>query len=143
MRIGFTGTQKGMTLNQVRVVTNIVEQSNIDYAHHGDCIGADEQFHLILFNCKKYSNPDLKVVIHPPEKSVKRAFCAGAYQVRPKKEYLARNLDIIKETEMLIATPKEFQNVLRSGTWSTIRKAIKAKKHVVIIFPDGSIKRYN
>lgn len=36
------------------------------------------------------------------------------------------------------AAPKDFKEELRSGTWATIRYAVKQQKRVIIIFPDGS-----
>jgi len=44
----------------------------------------------------------------------------------------------VDETEWLWAIPGEFKEVLRSGTWSTIRYARKKGKKVLIIWPDGS-----
>jgi len=60
--------------------------------------------------------------------------------IRKQKEYLARNKDIVAETEFLIATPKEYTEILRSGTWATIREAFRQNKKVAIIFPNGNIE---
>ncbi len=48
---------------------------------------------------------------------------------------LERNHSIVNVTERLIATPKEMEEVLRSGTWATIRYAKKMRKPVEIIWP--------
>lgn len=55
MRIGFTGTQNGMTKAQKSQLWNSVTDltpSSIGghEFRHGDCVGADEQAHLIVHN---------------------------------------------------------------------------------------------
>ena len=48
--------------------------------------------------------------------------------------YLERNLNIIKNSSILIACPIDKNNEeLRSGTWSTIRKARKLNKIIHIL----------
>lgn len=139
MKAGFTGTQAGMTQRQmvsfINVVGRIHSVNSIDEFHHGDCIGADEQAHELVNAYLKW--PD--ICIHPPTNQSKQAFCAGHYRFKPKP-YLDRNHDIVEMTDVLIATPKEFEEQLRSGTWATIRWAKKKGKYLVIIWPDGSVK---
>jgi hypothetical protein len=53
---------------------------------------------------------------------------------------LERNTEIVKACDVLIATPKEQDEVLRSGTWATIRRARKYDKKLAVIFPDGMCK---
>lgn len=51
-----------------------------------------------------------------------------------EKPYLQRNLDIIKNSSILIACPvNKNKEELRSGTWSTIRRAKKEKIQVIIL----------
>jgi hypothetical protein len=123
MRIGFTGTQIGMTLLQQEEFVLFCQENNIIEFHHGDCIGADEQAHNIV----REFFPLVRIIIHPPINSSKRAFCKGDVLWTPK-EYLDRNKDIVNESDTVIAAPKENIEVLRSGTWSTIRYAKKANK---------------
>ena len=61
-----------------------------------------------------------------------RAFCIGTI-VKEPQPYLQRNHNIVNECDMLVAFPSTSNEVLRSGTWSTIRYAKKAKKPVEII----------
>lgn len=109
-----------------------------DEYHHGDCRGADEEFHKWI---TAHDMRPIKIVIHLPDNSYKRAFCGsfGNLEWRPQKPYLDRNLDIVTETDLLIATPKEYTEVLRSGTWSTIRYARKQMKPIYIVYPDGEV----
>ena len=60
-------------------------------------------------------------------------------QTLPPKDYLDRNHDIVDQTDLLIATPKENTEVLRSGTWATIRYAKKINKPTWIIETNGNI----
>ena len=144
MIIGFTGTQKGMSAYQMEQVKFKIKQLNdsigsstlwgnrFTEAHHGDCIGADEQFHNI---CVELGIP---VVIHPPENDSKRAFCQSGTILAPK-DYIARNHDIVDAVEYMIATPFEFNEQLRSGTWATIRYAKKKKKSIITIFREEKL----
>ncbi len=150
MIIGFTGTQQGMTDFQKDFLFKILKEMGCTEFHHGDCIGADLEANHIALG----AGADI-FSIHPPNNWHKRAFCfdpemetkyvkvitefksIGTLSVRwcPTKPYLERNQDIINDTALLIAAPKEFHHTLRSGTWATIRYAWKNKKPVTIIPP--------
>lgn len=130
MKIGFTGTQQGMNDNQKYLFGNHLKDIKGEF-HHGDCIGADAQAHEIAIRL------GLEPVIHPPDIMRKRAF-KTALQIRKSKPYLDRNKDIVNETELLVAAPKEMEMQLRSGTWSTIRYARKLKKNALILYPNGT-----
>ena len=45
MKLGFTGTRRGMTSDQQIRVTLLVAELGPKEAHHGDCVGADAEFH--------------------------------------------------------------------------------------------------
>ncbi len=132
MKVGFTGTQRGMTDRQLSKVDSMLRAlavpSPIYEFHHGDCIGADEQFH------KAVNDPE-RTFIHPPKDDSKRAWCYSHHTLKPKP-YLERNHDIVDSVDVLIATPKTNHEELRSGTWATIRYAIKRSKKVIVIYPD-------
>ena len=53
------------------------------------------------------------------------------------KPPLDRNRDIVDACDVLIATPKDFVEELRSGTWATVRYARKQRKPLVIVWPNG------
>ncbi len=141
MKIGFTGSREGMTDKQKEAFADLLRHSaviknGIEEFHHGDCIGSDADAHKIA---QEYANA---VVIHPPANNAYRAFIGESEWVAPvilpPKDYLGRNHDIVAACDVLIATPKESHNVLRSGTWATIRYAEKIKKKVIIIWPSGN-----
>ena len=87
--------------------------------------------------CKAYNIP---VVCHPPENEKFRAFThADADEVRVMKPYLTRNMDIVVESDFLVAVPLEDKESPRSGTWATVRYARGLRKTVVLVFPDGRV----
>jgi hypothetical protein len=136
MSIGFTGTQIGLTNSQrrnlKRALVALLEKHND--LHHGDCIGADKEAHDIA-RALSY-----RIILHPPTISSKRAFCDWDVQ-RDPLSYLKRNTEIVKESDILIACPKEREEQLRSGTWSTVRRARRYNKNIIILFPDGTISK--
>lgn len=129
--IGFTGTQKGMTPPQKEAVAYLFDSNLYGDLHHGDCIGADRDAHTIASSLR------MRIHIHPPEIEHPRAWCQGYYAIYDPKPYLERNSDIVLATSVLIATPFQFYELLRSGTWATVRRARKAKKRIHIVWPDG------
>ena len=131
--LGFTGTQRGMTKKQLFAVMNIMQDSSYETGHHGDCIGADWEFHQ-LCRFKK-----MAVVGHPPRNQSKRAFCTFDVTM-PSKEYIPRNHDIVDASGLVIVAPGEMKEVLRSGTWATYRYAKQTVTDLVIAYPDGSVK---
>ena len=138
MKLGFTGTQRGMTTEQRDIVTCLVVALSIFdetmEAHHGDCRRADEDFHNIASQLST-----AWIVIHPPIKNGKRAFCMGD-ETREPEEYLKRNRNIVAEADFLIATPGNYKELKQgSGTWATWRYATAAGISRVMIFPDGTL----
>ena len=142
MKLGFTGTQNGMTPKQLQAATAIIVKINLETpitrANFGDCIGADEQFWNLINAADKDSNPrKICRVGHIPDNDSKRAFCQYD-ETRDPKPYLVRNRAIVDESNVIIAAPKEIQEELRSGTWATVRYAEKQGKRVIIVYPDGT-----
>lgn len=137
MRIGFTGTQAGMTeFQQAGLRAFLVEQQTqmVESVHHGDCIGSDAEFHALAQELM------LPVIVHPPTDSSKRAFCLGGIDYRQRKPYLERNQDIVRESDLIVAAPRTQCEELRSGTWATIRYARKIGRLVIVLWPDGQVE---
>jgi hypothetical protein len=139
LHIGFTGTQRGMTDQQrarVRAWLASYAAGNEAIGHHGDCLGADAEFHEACIRL------GIRVDVHPPDNPAKRAFCYGYRTLHPEKPYLARNRDIARCSQVLIAAPREPQEVTRSGTWATVRAAVRLGRDVVIFPPYGGACGY-
>lgn len=137
--VGFTGTQRGMTAAQQESLQREFMSLDSSYEqwlfHHGDCIGADEEAD------KMARAFGAKIIIHPPDKDTKRAFCSVRFcDMRAKpKPYLERNKDIVGASSILFAAPDGPERQ-RSGTWSTVRYARKIKCDYKIFMPDGSVE---
>jgi hypothetical protein len=157
MHVGFSGTQNGMTDAQSEKVEEILRDilrqeipksikvggprgSHVDehfelVLHHGDCVGADEDVHQMIRRCL----PTYRITIHPPTDEKKRAFMKGDITF-PTHDYLTRNRMIVLSSDVLLAAPGS-EEVLRSGTWFTIRYARERKIPIIIVLPHGSVSR--
>jgi hypothetical protein len=84
-------------------------------------------------------NRIIRIIGHPTsEKYVRKELLAldlECDEVREAKHPLERNHDIVDQTDFMIAAPFTESEVLRSGTWSTIRYARKQGKEVYIFTP--------
>jgi hypothetical protein len=125
MRVGFTGTQEGMSQHQKeQFVLKMLELQPTEF-HHGDCIGADSEAHDIV----REFFPNVKIVVYPPISTKKRAFKQGDEFKKPES-YITRDYKIVDAVEYLIGTPKTNEEVIRSGTWTTIRYARRIGNHI-------------
>lgn len=137
IHLGFTGTRTGMTASQRDAVSSLVASMLRTYgtviAHHGDCIGADTDFHKICRNSG--------IAIHgwPPIQTSMRAFCTFDVEHDPL-EFMDRNFEIVRAADRMIACPAEPAEQIRGGTWSTIRLARRAGKKRAIVCPDGTVR---
>lgn len=138
MNVGFTGTQLGMTRQQELILENLLieyRRTGRDQSfHHGHCIGADAQAHEIAYSLMYF------IVSHPSTHKTKTAKVRRpSHKMLEPKDPLKRNQDIVNASEILIATPNQYEEVQRSGTWSTIRRARKKGIPRRIIFPNGTV----
>lgn len=142
MKLGFTGTRDGMTEPQRITVLELIKRFSPREAHHGDCVGADEQFHDLCDQLNPYRAEDIWIVTHPPRLRTLRAFCEG-HEERPAKDYMPRNFDIVDECEVLIIAPKQERKPAKlkgSGTWQTEDYAERKRREVYIVYPSGKIE---
>lgn len=132
--IGFTGTRHGMTWAQKQRVRAILEELKATAGHHGDCVGADEEFGDI---CQMLG---MKIVTHPPLNEKHRAFAPSDEEWEPLP-YRKRNGDIVHVSDALIAASKTETEAIRSGTWMTVRiSRRRTTKPILIVYPDGTLK---
>lgn len=130
-KVGFTGTQLGASPEQLACVKLLLATLQARKVHHGLCIGADVQFHHIAREC------GLWIVGHPCNLEHKQATNLQCDELRPIKRPIVRNHDIVDSTQCLIATPRQDFEVLRSGTWATVRYAHSIGRRVYLIARDG------
>ena len=148
--VGFTGTRNGLTDVQKQSLAALIGSiyicSDKLEAHHGDCVGADAQFHDIV-----ESNGGWRIYIHPPIINKYRAHKKSPY-ILERKLYLERNKDIVKLSDIVIVCPKQNKKPVRGlgGTWWTYQHAKYLsfdrkdyygirdnRKDIFIIYPDG------
>lgn len=145
IHIGFTGSQHPMSVRtKITLHATLIDLYNKNIfssapicLHHGDCINAD-------FEASKIGKSvGYLVHAHPPFNEKKRAFSEFNDIIHAPKDYIERNHDIVNGSSILIATPLTHNEVIRSGTWATIRYARSLGREICIIFPDGSEKWEN
>lgn len=136
MKLMFTGTQNGMTRHQSDVVYDWIVQRDhlLEEIRHGGCIGADEQFHHL---CVNFNLGEL-IEVYPSNIPSKQAKIQCGHWHVPAPP-LERNLTMVQTSEVCLATPKEKDEILRSGTWATIRYARKNHLRVFVVEPDGTV----
>ena len=153
--IGFTGTREEMTEIQYRTVLGLVLSSHIHYetyirGAHGDCLGADVQFHEI---CAYVGIP---IIIRPPIIDSWRAWLGTEKAVRTEEEFdglpeiekiydpddpFCRNRRIISDSGVVIAAPRAGYSVEPGMTWQTIRqiRRMRPQTPVFIVSPAGEV----
>ena len=138
--IGITGTRKGMNEYQTKFLTvflsGLSELFKLTF-HHGCCEGVDLESAEIFRNIiGEYCN----IIQHPPTNMFVAKLNENDGKVKAKP-FLERNHDIVDACDFLIGIPGECEEVLRSGTWATIRYARKINKKNKIIYPDKEFNK--
>jgi len=140
--IGFTGTREGMSVSQRNKIKELlVEQwvKGARVAHHGICKGADIDFHHLA------KEIHYEVIGHPGQGMDGSCYTRGVAfcdEVMPAKYYFERDKDIVNASDVMLATPKSHE-VIRSGTWTTVRYARKVNKPIYIVMPEGDVVEEN
>lgn len=141
MRVGFTGTRKGMSIAQVFQLKDVLgyfyDVATLRRArpelHQGGAQGSDREARNIAHDFG-YFTP-----WHPcPGVTLDDALikeCPGAdfdkwLEVFPP---LTRNRNIVAASFVLVAAPLTDIEELRSGTWATVRYARKANTPVIML----------
>lgn len=134
-RVGITGPRNGPNNNQYNWLRHIIDSlpSSCHYFHHGDCFGVDEQGATFAKSAEFtiVAHPPLNTKYQQPNKSLNDT-------VLPPKDYLVRNHDIVNTVDLMLALPNTYNEVLRSGTWATMRYAKNTKRDMIVIWPNGN-----
>lgn len=140
LSVGFTGTRQGMSDKQKKVVEIILKTfiPMIDKAHHGWCIGADEEFDDLCHNA-----PVEIPTVGWPASDVKPEYVSQKTPrpgtiLHPASPALLRNEEIVNRSDLLIATPLTHETQ-RSGTWATVRYAYKNNKQIFLVLRNGNV----
>lgn len=132
--LGFTGTCEGMTSKQLKKVKELIEMLEPESVAHGCAIGADRQFHGLTSGIPRHLYP-----CNGEQMRWAQANASLHDHLHNIEEPLERNQIIVGFAEQMIATPAERQEQRRSGTWYTIRYALKAGRRLHICWPDGTV----
>jgi hypothetical protein len=140
LHIGFTGTRRGMTTAQFAAIRELIGTPDFDYhdhwtIHHGDCVGADAEFHALMTTMI-----GVRSVIHPGPIGEYSAGCVGDERREPWA-HMRRNRAIVAAATVMIAAPAEMLPRKRGGTWATIGFTRRAKKPLAIVWPDGTVTK--
>ena len=134
----FTGTRQGLTPEQHDRLQDVIDVLQPVLVHNGACEGADRAMHRLCRGRAILSE------YHPSNseqmawaKSIRHAQEA----IRALRGPLLRNGVMVRlGVRGLIATPGEEHEILRSGTWATIRVARKHNRPIWIISPSGLVR---
>jgi hypothetical protein len=143
--VSATGTQDGMTPPQLVSAIQVLRDGKPQVLIHGCCIGGDDDWDTAA------ADLGIDRIGVPAEhvrsvlESVMRGRTGSRFSYQPsgpagtREPPLVRNRKIVKLGQALVAAPKGIETK-RSGTWATVRLARRAKKPVIIIWPDGRIE---
>jgi len=132
-RLGITATRNGLSEAQREAFAKIVKEYQPDEFHHGDCVGGDADGVAIV---REIMGDRCKIVCHPPIKDDVRAFVPSDITHEPFS-YFKRNRNIVDAVDFLFGGPPCWNPRNVGGTWYTINYALKVKKHVRYVSPDG------
>lgn len=139
-RVAVTGSRNApVTEAQRDELMALLDYLCPEILHHGDCLGWD------AFCCQAAQERGIDTIVHPPTNAVARAFTKGNAEVRPLYPYLERDKRMLVEVHaraepsLLIAGPEGTREMLRSGTWATVRYARKIQLPRIIVWPNGDV----
>lgn len=132
--VGVTGTESGWSVYQSTALYWVLSRLKPSGLRHGDCVGVDVQAACLAdsLGIPTFSHPGFSPKY--PDDTRFRAFHKSTTIYDPKP-FLERDEDIARNVAVLIACPLESKEVLRSGTWATIRYARKAGTPRIILLP--------
>ena len=139
IHLGITGTRIGMNEEQKSKLITVIEtllfnkEHHERVFHHGQCIGVDVEAAVLLKNKFGFT-----IVSHPPIKKELIGVCEND-SVKPAKDYFARNRDIVNSCDLLLVIPRENTHQKYGGTWYTHDYALKQKKPIILLTPNGVI----
>jgi hypothetical protein len=137
MIVGFTGTKHGMTESQKAGLRAHLERLNPQLFVHGACVGADDEADEIANELR------IPRFVYPAKPGFRRVSddklhsrILSPVTIMAPSRPLIRNRIIAEACFVLIAAPRQKAEVIRSGTWHTIRRARSRGKIVEILYPE-------
>ena len=134
MRVSFTGTRRGMGAWQRQQLEKWLQDNRHKLAvfSHGCCSGADIEAHCLV---RRVCGPGTYIAVFPSTAKTRAQVPSDTNYVADPKPPLDRDQDIVDcGSDLLIAAPLQMHEVVRSGTWHTVRYARKRKIPVLILW---------
>lgn len=140
MRVGVTGTSLGPTPRQHAAMRHFLCGISMTRFVHGAAPGVDTLAHNIVRACHGH----IVIEAHPsnlPARSSTLAVPMGNMEIWPEKPPLDRDRFIVQRIHGLLAVPPTDEEIVRSGTWATVRYAREIGIAIYLIRRDGRIVR--
>lgn len=105
---------------------------------HGDCVGVDVWSAGVaeFLGWETEAYPWDRPGWHNP----KRGYHRSSVIHRPNPDPMDRNWTLARVAiDGLYALPETKHEVMRSGTWSTVRRARKLGRKITLVLPDGEV----
>jgi hypothetical protein len=131
----FTGTRKGMTVEQKAFGRRLMSAGKLTRFSHGGAYGSDFEMHATW---RELAPNKSTCDVWPASEDRARLFERQArVTVHPVMYPLDRNIKIVHHCTLLIAAPHTQKEEQGSGTWHTIRAGFHVKRPVLILWPNG------
>lgn len=144
--VGFTGSRRTDAIHTQRstferLIAAICGTVRFAEFRHGGCYGWDTIAAVHVDALKKRP----RIICHPSNftETTDMQAVKASDVVLPVRHPLSRNRDIVKASSFVVACPATNDETQRSGTWSTVRCAVKMCRPVFIVRPDGFIELRN
>jgi hypothetical protein len=126
-----------MTPAQQAALRDLIRNTHMSALIHGGCHGADRQAHTIWEN-EHRTAPSIYAGDMTQWLFSKKHFPRSP--LRLYESYTLRNMAIVGDSDWLVAAPATPYELIRSGTWQTLRIARQRRLHTILIVPDGSAR---
>ena len=136
MILGFTGTRAGLTQAQRAAFPGLIATYPTVFIH-GGAPGADEWADAYFaVGCT-----GTRIEVYPTGDARHCYWLGqrGPREVHPPRAPLTRNRIIAERCDHLLACPVTSTEVLRSGTWATVRYDRAVGKPITLLLPDGTV----
>lgn len=136
--MAFTATRKGITVGQIASAREIAEAEMPTTFLHGCAEGGDRQLHGVATPGRRELCPSRKdqfkwAMDNKADGDSIRDIPVG------KTPEIRRNREMVDRCCVLVACPETETEVVRSGTWATVRYARSKGKRLAVISPNGDV----
>jgi hypothetical protein len=143
-RVGTTGSREGpVSVEQAGAAEALLKQMwPFKELHHGACVGWDEWVVVLARELwGPYTRGGVQIHAWPPTKRkllspVALRMSDVAHEAR---EYKARDRELVWHTQALVGGPKQWGEILHSGSWYTMRQALAMVKPIWFVRADGEV----